>query len=337
LWLSVGSVILALGVGEFAARRFLAPPIRVNLAPRDRSMRSLHRPDPLLGWTLNPGPYRHRLVGKDGAVLFDVEYGVASDGHRRTSAKPPDSAPVVIATGCSFTFGHGIGDQETWPWQLQERLPGYHVVNVGVMAYGTDQALLAAERQLNSSPHSTAAVVLGLAGFQIERNRSLQGWLSYVYPFSKPLFAIRPGGVEYKGQVRIWWFPFLSKSYLFGDMSIALADRVYRIGSHDQARQLTVALIRDFSRRFRDRGALLTVVMLPTAGVEGKDHAYLVEELHAAGIPTLVPEFPRLPDGSIDVAKFMVSDADRHPNGEYNRRLVDQLYPFLESNGIVSH
>jgi hypothetical protein len=66
------------------------------------------------------------------------------------------------------------------------------------------------------------------------------------------------------------------------------------------------------------------------------DRAYLIQGLRAAGIPAQVPEFPRLPQGKFDVAKFMVCKADRHPNHDYNSRLVDQMYPFLESNAIVS-
>jgi hypothetical protein len=348
LWLSVGSVILALILGEVAARKFLLPPARVILAApppgtanNPKAMRSLHRADPLLGWVLNPGPmeYEQRLVSKEGAVEYDVRYTVA-DGQRRTSANPP-AGPVVIATGCSFTFGHGVNDGDSWPWLLQERLPNYHVVNVGTMGYGTDQALLAAERQLKRFPHQTAAVVLGLGTFQIDRNRSTQGWMVFVYPFSKPLFAVGPNGVEYKGQVRVWSPPLLSKSDLFAHAMNVMANRIlYKVPSHEQAKQLTVALVRDFAERFRKLGVRLAVAVLPYADdyvAESRaDRAYLIEGLQAAGIPVLVPDFPRLSDGKFDVGRLMVSKTDRHPNGDYNRRLVDQMYPFLETNGIVS-
>jgi len=43
------------------------------------------------------------------------------------------------------------------------------------MGYGTDQALLAAEREIaRSSTIAVRAVVLGFADFQIDRNRSTQ-------------------------------------------------------------------------------------------------------------------------------------------------------------------
>lgn len=351
LWLSLGSLILALGVGEYGARKFLGQPIKIPpTAPEPgrpdnvRAMRSLHRADPLLGWTLNKGPmsFEHRLVSKEGKVLYDVHYGINEDGQRRTSDSPPDSAPLVVATGCSFTFGHAIVDDETWPWQLQERLPEYHVINVGTMGYGTDQALLAAERQVTDHPGHVAAVVLGLGDFQIERNRSPQGWLVFTWPFSKPYFRLTSsGGVEYKGQIRFVEPPLPSRLFLLGHIINTAEDRINRVVSHDQARQLTVGILREFAGRFQSHGVRFAVVFLPYAGDHVAealgDHAALLAGLKAAGIPVLEPQFPRLPDGEFDIRTFMVTPADKHPNREYNHRLVSQLYPFLESNGIVSH
>jgi hypothetical protein len=359
LWLSLGTVVLALAAGELAARKFLPPPFRVILQPatpgapdNGRAMRSLHRADPLLGWALQSGPmeYRHTLSDKNGIVQYDVVYSVVN-GQRRTSLPgagahgstdaEPTEGPVVIAAGCSFTFGHGVSDQDSWPWQLQEKLPQYRVMNTGVMAYGTDQALMAAERQVNLSPGRTAAVILGFPDFQIERNRAPQGWLVFVYPFAKPLFAIGPdGSAVYKRQVRIWSPPVLSDSVLFARATNIAANRIYGIVSHEGARRLTAALIRTFAERFQAAGVRLAVVMLPYGGDSAPepraDRAFLIENLRAAHIPTLTPDFPRLPNGRFDNQRFLVSPLDGHPNREYNRILVNQLAPFLRSSGIVS-
>jgi hypothetical protein len=344
LWLFLGSVILALLAGELAAREFLTPPARISkpATPKDqendKAMGSLHRADPEIGWVLSPGPleYRHRLVDESGVVEYDVVYSVAA-GQRRTSANP-QSGPLVIATGCSFTFGHALNDPDTWPWLLQERLPNYHVMNVANMGYGTDQALLAAERQVNKSPGQVAAVVLGLGDFQIERNRSAQGWLSVIYPYSKPMFAVAPGGIEYKGQVHVWSPPILSHSVLFAHAMNILANRTYGVvASHQKGTLLTVALIEDFAKRFQARGVKLAVAVLPYANESLADEAFLLEKLHAAGIPTMRPDLPRLPNGAIeDGRRFAVSATDSHPNRAYNQILVEQLDPFLKSTGTVT-
>lgn len=342
LWVCAGSVILSLLLGELAARRFLPPPFRVRPDGGTALRRSLHRPDPVIGWVLSAEPleYRHRLVDQDGVVQYDAVYSVVN-GQRRTSAQPA-AGPVLIATGASVTFGNGLNDQDTWPWLLQEQLPDYRVMNLASMAYGTDQALLAAERQALSSPGRTAAVVLGLDDLQIDRNRSGQAWMAFVYPFSKPLFAIRPGGVEYKRQVRVWSVPFLSNSDLVAHTLNILANRVYGVpASHEEARQLTAALLGTFAKRFQALGVGFAVVVLPHADDQSPqsraDLTFLIENLHAAQIPTLIPDFPRFPGGKFDSQKFMLSSLDKHPNREYNRVLVEQLTPFLRSKGIVSH
>jgi hypothetical protein len=289
LLLAAGSIAVCLLLAEAGARIFLPHPFRADRTAvvAEREMRkpsnrvtwaSLHRPDPMLGWTLTDSiQYRSRLVDPAGALQYDVTYTVES-GRRRTPAAPAadteSARPVVVAAGCSFTFGHGLNDEDTWPWLLQEQLPEYQVLNAGVMGYGTDQALLAAERQIRR--HPAQAVVLGFGGFQIERNRAPQGWLVSVYPFSKPLFAVQSGQAEYLRQVRFWPGGVVGDySNFFARFVNTLANRAYAIPSHEQARDLTVALIETFGRRFQALGTRLAVAVLPYAGdnsmTEGQD------------------------------------------------------------------
>ena len=348
LVLCLGSVVFCLLTGELAARLLLPHPFVSKMEPHDgkaprngEALRSLHRADPKLGWVLNPGPleYEHRFVDEHGSVQYDVVYSIVG-GQRRTSPFT-HPGPVIVATGCSFTFGHAVRDEDTWPWLLQDQLPDYHVINTGDMGYGTDQALLAAERQVLSAPGKTAAVVLGLGDFQIDRNRAAQGWLVFVSPFGKPLFKMTADGAEYKQQVHFWSPGFIGDhSMLVAHLTNTLANRVYGIASHDGARQLTVALINTFAKKFRSMGVAFAVVVLPYADDQGPqsraDRNFLIDGLRAARIPTLVPDFPRLPDGHFDVEKFMVSRKDRHPNRQYNLTLINQLKPFLRSAGIIT-
>ena len=257
--LVAGSLVLSMLLAEAAAREFLPQPYR----PAQTSMHQngfdvvlgrLHRPDAKIGWVLSPDPkqFHHRRSDDKGVVAFDVVYSLAA-GKRQIPAVPL-SGPLLIATGCSFTFGHGLNDADTWPAQLQQKLPNYRVVSVAAIGYGTDQALLAAERELQQHKGQIGGVVLGFADFHIQRNRSAQSWLVTAYPFSKPLFALRSGKVEYQGQVRYWEGGLAVKySDLFAHILNVSANRVYRIPSYENARELTVGLICDFARRWRPR------------------------------------------------------------------------------------
>ena len=107
--------------GEAGARWFLP---HLYCLPARGDFQTMSAPvvakDSEIGWVFSSTPVksRHRLVGKEGVVHFDVVYSV-HDGRRETSAVP-HSGPVVVTAGCSFTFGHGVSDQDSWPWLLQD-------------------------------------------------------------------------------------------------------------------------------------------------------------------------------------------------------------------------
>ena len=354
LMLAAAALAACLLLAEAAARIFLPAPFRADRSAivAEREIRKpasrdawqlLHLPEPALGWTLTDHiRYRKRLIDSAGVLQYDVTYTVES-GRRRTPPAPtaPDpkgAPPVVIAAGCSFTFGHGLNDEDTWPWLLQQQLSGYEVLNAGVMGYGTDQALMAAERQIQL--HPARAVILGFGDFQIERNRAPQGWLVSVYPFSKPLFALRSGQAEYLRQVRFWPGGVLGEySNFFERFVNTLANRANGIPSHDQARELTLALIETYARRFQALGTRLAVAVLPYAGDSGRqerqDREILSSRLKASGIPVMTVMLPRASDGSIEIGQYMVSKIDRHPNRRYNQTLVQQLVPFLRNSSLL--
>jgi hypothetical protein len=332
--LVVISSAIAFLAAEVAIRFVLPPPYRISPSAIIRAR--MHRPDPQIGWVLSSDSIQmpHRLEDKQGVLQYDVVYSVEG-GQRRTSQHQV-GGPALIAAGCSFTFGHGLMDSDTWPWLLQEQVRDVHVMNLGCMGYGTDQALLAAERQVLQSKGHTKAVVLGFANFQIERNRSPQGWMSVVYPFSKPLFGVSPSGIEYKRQVR-----FLSAgswadhSALLSHVLNTMGNRIYRIPSHAEARELTAALMVTFAKRFASEGVHFAVVMLPynddRSPESQVDEAVITNRLRAAQIPFLVPDFPRLGEGRFDTERFTVSNIDRHPNRKYNLILTEQIVRFLKA------
>ena len=101
-------------------------------------IRGVHVADDRLGWAPEKsGAGIHRSLGN-----FDVHYGIDERGFRRVANR---GEPVrrIFVFGDSFTFGHGVADDETWTSVMASRLlrPGEHVVNAGVMGYGVTQML----------------------------------------------------------------------------------------------------------------------------------------------------------------------------------------------------
>jgi hypothetical protein len=335
VFLTAGSLTLFFLAGEAACRWLLPPQYRLKQSHQHgRSDMPVYVYDAEIGWVLSSNSVKVRDTPPSSSITRDVTYSV---GHgQRLTASLPHSGPQIVTTGCSFTFGMHLDDEDSWPWLLQERLPDYHVVNVAANGYGTDQALLAAERQASRSPGEVRTVVLGFGDFQIERNRSPQSWLGMIYPFGKPLFVQNGANAEYKRLVKFWSFGsaidrIADHSTVFSRAANLFYDRVIdRIEWHDGARKLTASLITDFGRRFQTRGINLVVVILPYLGDQSpqskKDRNIIVAQLRGAGISTLVLDFPRLADGQLERDRFTTGF---HPNREYNLLLAAQLTQFL--------
>ena len=89
--------------------------------------------DPELGWCNKPesgfGEYRY-----DWAGCRISERPLAKD--------TPSGVRRVLAIGCSMTHGEEVAASETWCAQVDKELATIEVANLGVAAYGIDQALM---------------------------------------------------------------------------------------------------------------------------------------------------------------------------------------------------
>jgi len=93
--------------------------------------------DAELGWCNKPdsgfGEFRYDWAG--------ARIGVAP----LERVKPP-GVRRVVAVGCSMTHGEEVGASESWCARTDALLSGVEVANLGVAAYGLDQALLRLRR-----------------------------------------------------------------------------------------------------------------------------------------------------------------------------------------------
>lgn len=113
--------------------------------------------DPWFGWTNRPlaaGPTR-------AAGQYDTSARINSRGLRDREIVPARTGAGVrvLCLGDSFTWGWGVGDDETYPKVLERELPGSEGINAGVCGWGTAQELLWLERE--GLAYAPDAVVLG--------------------------------------------------------------------------------------------------------------------------------------------------------------------------------
>lgn len=146
--------------------------------------------DSLLGFRLLPNA-RTEMTSPE----FTTRIEINAQGLRESEEIPPDKRPGyrrILLCGDSFTFGHGVEEEERYGERLATLLDRVEVVNQAVSGSGTDQQLLL--YRASGAAFHPDLVVLAYFIDNIRRNvatvRSTQSG-RFVY---KPRFLLRPDG-----------------------------------------------------------------------------------------------------------------------------------------------
>jgi lysophospholipase L1-like esterase len=108
-------------------------------APAALAERSHTRYDPELGWVNIPGLHLPDFYGPSRSLTINRQ---GFRGTRNVAMTVPSSKLRIVCSGDSFTFGFGVGDEDTWCARLEARAPRFESVNMGQGGYGVGQAYL---------------------------------------------------------------------------------------------------------------------------------------------------------------------------------------------------
>lgn len=153
-------VILELVLLVLGYRRYINEPYSIESSPK---LAVIAHPE--YGFSLNPGNYQ---VTINKGLSYQVSHG--EDSLRETPFVNKDSIKNgIYLFGCSYTYGMGVNDNETFAAYLQQKLPNYQVKNYGVPGYGIIQSYLQLKElaRLNKNP---AYIIVNYASFHDERN-----------------------------------------------------------------------------------------------------------------------------------------------------------------------
>ena len=145
--------------------------------------------DAELGWTLLPS---RSAPGASASTNSR-----AARGPHEVADEKPAGTLRVACFGESFTFCEEVGDAETWPAQLEARLGTAEVLNFGVGAYGTDQALLRFRR--TELPQGVDVLLIGFLLENAARNVNRYRPRYYppaFLPVPKPRFLLENGALQ---------------------------------------------------------------------------------------------------------------------------------------------
>lgn len=125
---------------------------------------------PKLGIQLNPGTYQ---INVNKGLAFEARH---LGNHSRYVAGRKQAHSDVLLLGCSFTYGFGVNDDQTFASILQEAYPETGIQNAGVVGYGSVQSLMQLKEQLEAGHLKVA--LLHFSSYHFMRNRLSQQYRS---------------------------------------------------------------------------------------------------------------------------------------------------------------
>lgn len=137
--------------------------------------------DELLGWVNLPNVDLPDMYGPGVAVRTNGQR--FRNDHDFTLAVPAGRTRV-ICSGDSFTFGYGVGNEDTWCERLVALDPRLETVNMGLGGYGVDQAYLWYMRDGTPLDHDLHLFVFLTDDFRRMRSDRFMG-------YGKPFLDVR--------------------------------------------------------------------------------------------------------------------------------------------------
>ncbi|WP_417910838.1 SGNH/GDSL hydrolase family protein [Candidatus Electronema sp. PJ] len=317
---------LLLAGGEFIARKKKVQPwrpgdIRVQVEPGGHFFTK----HPKLGYAPLPG--RFTVTLSRTGYSFHVTH--LANGLRIThplaSYNPARHKPEIWIFGCSFTHGWSLNDEQTYPWQLQERLPKYEIVNFGFNGYGTIHSLIQFRDALTAKTPEIA--VLAYANIHDERNTFLRNRRKAVAPWNRLGPLVQPYArlnsdrtLQYfLADVEYTEFPFMRRSALVHFLEIKWNQFEERV---QQSRKVSEALVLEMAQLAREHNVKF---ILATIGKDPQMLAFAQQN----GIPNV--------DISVNFReniRYMNLPHDGHPSALANKAYADHLENFLRKGFI---
>ncbi len=138
------ATLLLLALVEGAASLLLAVHGQVREAEEQRHAAY----DPELGWVSHPGLSLADYYGPGRDVTTNSR---GFRGRQETPRETPPGRHRLVCSGDSFTFGEGVGDDETWCARLAS--PHRDTLNLGQPGYGVGQSYLRYLRDAHDLEH----------------------------------------------------------------------------------------------------------------------------------------------------------------------------------------
>lgn len=273
----------------------------------------------------------------------DYEYHFNSDGIR--IAQPQKdidfSKPRIVFIGGSVTFGEQLNYEDTFINQIKELLDNkYEVVNLGVQAYGTAQAMLALERHLEAL-EPTYVVYLFIPD-HIQRNINHDRRLRtqcLSFDGTKPVYKL-----DSQNNLKLDKKPQPYQTYDSFKIPLLIKSSYQRyreelMNRNGQAIEITEKLVDRIAYLSRSAGAQdLYIYYDSVYDPSPNNHHHFLKKAIFSDKEDMVLDFTNwAPDSEEPGTKYYVDETDdSHPNASLSARLAEEFVEKFKLNFIYN-
>ena len=221
--------------------------------------------DPELGWTHGAcADVLRRVTFRGRRSSYRVRTDAA--GHRITERRHAHTCSEhssVAMLGCSYTFGAGVSDDETYPWLVQATLRDWRITNYGCCGYSLYQMLLLLRALLETE--GPRVVTVGLHGGLTRRLAWSTAELRDIFATGRkfPTCALRKGGLVQYAPIGYKEIPL---SRCDGALAWTQASmnslRLWAVRRRSSLQKTNEYLLREMKRTAERHGAELLVACL---------------------------------------------------------------------------
>jgi hypothetical protein len=249
--------------------------VMARLADGKASFDNRFVPDKYAGW--KNAPDIDRVLEHHGSIRTNAQ------GMRNDEDFPLESSagrPRMMILGDSYSFGHGVSNEQTYAYQLAELMPDWDVMNLAVSATGTDQNYIMYEKY--GEQFSPKIVLLGF--YLLDFNRNTFSFRDYAKPMYVP---------QEDGSLTLTHSPVLSPKELLGEYqsgrrqiggwhySYAVAAFQKVLTTHEKRgrtegslpRRTLTGIMEKYNQRVRGNGATPVWVVFPIRDILEKDES----------------------------------------------------------------
>lgn len=238
---------------------------------------------------------------KGKRILYSAVYTTLPTGWRVTPQNS-GATEAVVFMGCSFTFGEGVNDRDTFPYMVGEKLGSrYQVFNFGFHGYGSHQMLAMVEKGFLDDIAKKYSKIHLFYLTILEHELRSAGKSSWDQ--DGPYYELVDGKVQYKGTFR-------------NNKDAVGALRITDFGQRQKMLNLHIAIMEEANRIAKEKyNTPLNIITWHNVDYTGG--------MQNNGVPNL-----RLPNF---VGEGYYIQDDGHPTGKANSIISDMLVAYIKS------